>query len=95
VAAAIWDVMKELKVGVGKVLLVANSKALHHLLPDLVTPIDRNYALRFFVGRASIWRSHDADYFKALFPLYREMAGITITSEDEDEPDSRLSEHPR
>jgi hypothetical protein len=28
--------------------LVANSKILHHMLPDLVPPIDRQYTLRFF-----------------------------------------------
>jgi hypothetical protein len=53
---------------------VANSKALHHLLPDLVPPIDRNYTLMFFVGCPYIYRRRDADYFKALFPLFREIA---------------------
>jgi hypothetical protein len=74
VAAAIWDVLRELRVGVGQTLLVANSKALHHLLPGLVPPIDRNYTLMFFVGRPYIYRGRDGDYFKALFPLFREIA---------------------
>lgn len=30
--------------------LVGNSKVIHHLLPDLVPPIDREYTLRFFYG---------------------------------------------
>jgi hypothetical protein len=29
-------------------VLVANSKALHHLVPELVPPIDRQYTIRFF-----------------------------------------------
>lgn len=31
--------------------LVANTKTLHFLLPDLVPPIDRTYTCRFFYGR--------------------------------------------
>jgi len=30
--------------------LVGNSKVIHHLLPDLVPPIDRQYTIRFFYG---------------------------------------------
>ena len=30
--------------------LVGNSKIIHHLLPDLVPPIDREYTIRFFYG---------------------------------------------
>lgn len=74
VAASIWDVLRELSVGVGHTLLVANTKALHHLLPDLVPPIDRNYTLMFFVGRRYIYRGRDSYYFKALFSLFREIA---------------------
>jgi hypothetical protein len=73
-AASIWDILQELRVGIGSTLLVANSKALHHVLPDLVPPIDRNYTLNFFLGRPYIRRGRDADYFKALFPLFREIA---------------------
>ena len=34
--------------------IVANSKALHHLLPTLVPPIDREYTYRFFYGRTML-----------------------------------------
>lgn len=74
VTDCIWDVLQGLRVGIGQTLLVANSKALHHLLPDLVPPIDRNYTLMFFVGRPYIYRGRDGDYFRALFPLFREIA---------------------
>lgn len=30
--------------------LVGNSKVIHHILPDLVPPIDRQYTVRFFYG---------------------------------------------
>jgi hypothetical protein len=37
-----------LKVSISDSTLVANSKALCHILPDLVPPIDRQYTVRFF-----------------------------------------------
>jgi hypothetical protein len=45
VAEDAWQIMTALRVGIGETLLVANSKALHHLLPGLIPPIDRNYTL--------------------------------------------------
>ena len=53
VATFIWDVLQQLRVGIGKTLPGANSKALHHLLPDLVPSIDRNYRLNFFLADPS------------------------------------------
>jgi hypothetical protein len=74
VVEAAWEIMSSLRVGIGQTLLVANSKALHHLLPGVIPPIDRNYTLRFFVGRPYIYRGRDADYFRVLYPLFREIA---------------------
>jgi hypothetical protein len=36
---------------VAEVRLVANSKALHHVLPGLIPPIDRMYTFQSFYGR--------------------------------------------
>jgi hypothetical protein len=47
VAEQAWKIMAGLRVGIGETLLVANSKALHHLLPGLIPPIDRSYTLKF------------------------------------------------
>ncbi len=74
VAEAAWEIMANLRVGIGQTLLVANSKALHHLLPGLIPPIDRNYTLRFFVGRPYIHSGRDAAYFQAIYPLFHEIA---------------------
>jgi hypothetical protein len=74
VADASWQVMSGLQVSVAEVQLVANSKALHHVLPDLVPPIDRNYTLMFFVGRPYIYRSKEMRLFMAVFPLFHEIA---------------------
>jgi hypothetical protein len=74
VVQAAWEVLANLRVGIGETLLVANSKALHHLLPALIPPIDRNYTLEFFVGHRHIYRGRDADYFRAIYPLFHEIA---------------------
>ena len=34
--------------------LVGNSKVMHHLLPDLIPPIDRSHSLKFFYGNMNI-----------------------------------------
>jgi len=75
VARDAWQIMTTLRVGIGQTLLVADSKALHHLLPSLIPPIDRNYTLRFFVGRPYIYRGRDAELlFWATYPLFHEIA---------------------
>jgi hypothetical protein len=74
VTKEVWGILASLRVGIGQTLLVANSKALHHLLPGLIPPIDRNYTLRFFVGRPYIYPGRDADYFRVLYPLFQEIA---------------------
>jgi hypothetical protein len=53
VANRAWEIMANLRVGVGQTLLVANSKALHHLLPGLISKI-QGTAVRtaVFPGRA-------------------------------------------
>ncbi len=49
-----WSVLTALRVSVADAQIVANSKALHHLLPALVPPMDRNYTYRFFYGRNTL-----------------------------------------
>jgi len=36
--------------------IVVNSKALYHLLPDFIPPIDRQYTIRFFTRGPEAWR---------------------------------------
>ena len=70
-----WEIISNLKVGIGETLLIANSKALHHLLPDLIPPIDRTYTLKFFTDRREIYPGRDAELlFRAIYPLFHEIA---------------------
>jgi hypothetical protein len=75
VAEEAWEIIANLRVGIGKTQLVGNSKALHHLLPALIPPIDRNYTLKFFVGRPYIYSGQHAErLFRAVYPLFHEIA---------------------
>jgi hypothetical protein len=49
-----WSVLKEIFTGLtvmaSKTLLVGNSKVMHHMRPNIVPPIDREYTLRYLCG---------------------------------------------
>ncbi len=51
VAITIWAIISDIGISSGATQLVAGSKFLHHLLPDLVPPIDRAYTGNFFYAR--------------------------------------------
>lgn len=53
-APKLWDIVAHLKVSTSETQIVAGSKALHHVLPDLVPPIDRQYTFRFFTGQKQV-----------------------------------------
>jgi mRNA-degrading endonuclease RelE of RelBE toxin-antitoxin system len=48
---SIFTTLKTMKSGSN---LVGNSKVMHHLLPDLIPPIDRSHTLKFFYGNMNI-----------------------------------------
>jgi hypothetical protein len=53
-----WDLLKEifvrLKVMASGTSLVGNSKVMHHMMPNIVPPIDREYTLRILRGNTNI-----------------------------------------
>jgi hypothetical protein len=53
-AATAWEVIAHIKVSTSRTQIVAGSKMLHHLLPDLIPPIDRQYTFRFFTGQMMV-----------------------------------------
>ncbi len=73
VSDGVWKVMDSLGVGRQRVKLVVNSKALHHVLPDLVPPIDRAYVLRFFYNRGTL-TSPEEKTFKEIYPFFHRVA---------------------
>jgi hypothetical protein len=72
-AALIWAVISNAKVSTSQTQLVAGSKFLHHLLPDLVPPIDRQYTFSFFVGQKMV--PDDKAAFLDWFPKLADIGG--------------------
>ena len=48
---------------------MAGSKALHHVLPELVPPIDREYTLQFFYDNKMLQRG-ERQTFAEIFPQF-------------------------
>lgn len=61
-----------LKIGEGETKLIFNSKTLHHLLPNLIPPIDRQYTLLFFYN--STGPPHIENCFSEIYPKFVEIA---------------------
>ena len=53
-------IFRKIKIMASRSSLVGNSKVMHHLLPDLVPPIDGTHTLKFFYGHKNI--SKDESY---------------------------------
>lgn len=70
-AQIIWAVIARIKVSTSRTQIVAGSKFLHHLLPDLVPPIDRQYTFSFFTGQKAV--PDDRMAFLDWFPLLAEI----------------------
>lgn len=71
----LWSVISRMKLGKSdETKIVLGSKAVHHLLPELLPPIDRRYTLRFFLGRETLAAESEPDAFRAIFPRFREIA---------------------
>ena len=49
---------RRLRVSTSDATIVANSKALFHLLPNLIPPVDRQYTIRFVRYGPSRWKRH-------------------------------------
>ena len=63
------SLLSHLRVSSTDTQLVAGSKALHHLLPNLVPPIDGEHTLRFIYGYKPTYES-DERKFKKTFPVF-------------------------
>lgn len=72
VGAEVWHIIGGLQVSQSATRIVAGSKALHHVLPDLVPPVDRQYTFRFFTGQKSVQHG-EAAAFAEWFPYICEI----------------------
>ncbi|MBS1263439.1 MAG: hypothetical protein MAG715_00620 [Methanonatronarchaeales archaeon] len=74
IAEQLWDIIRSLEIGVGETKIVAGSKALHHLLPKLVPPIDGQYTLKFFYNnRGTALNQGGKTVFMEIYPRFVEI----------------------
>ncbi|UVT18407.1 MAG: hypothetical protein H8K03_11185 [Nitrospira sp.] len=73
VAEQIWSLIARLKIGIGQTRIVSGSKALHHLIPELVPPMDREYTLKFFFNHKNLNKSGE-DAFREMYPHFHRIA---------------------
>ena len=78
-AHEIWSVLSTLTVSKAESLIVANSKALHHVLPHLMPPIDHEYTLKFFYNRKNLSINED----EAFLEMYVEFHRIAVENSQE------------
>jgi len=76
-AALAWDVIARIKVSTSRTQIVAGSKFLHHVLPDLVPPIDRQYTFNFFTGQKMV--PSDRAAFLDWFPMWQTSGGVAAS----------------
>ncbi len=56
------DIFRGIKVMASGTSLVGNSKVMHHMLPNIVAPIDREYTLRYLRGTTNISNDLDSEW---------------------------------
>jgi hypothetical protein len=67
-----WQVISSIRASTSETQIVAGTKVLHHVLPDLIPPIDRQYTFRFFTGQKTV-PAGDRQAFLDWFPYLAEI----------------------
>jgi hypothetical protein len=67
-----WQVIAAIRASTSDTQIVAGTKTLHHVLPNLIPPIDRQYTFRFFTGQKQI-PPGDQRAFLEWFPYLAEI----------------------
>jgi hypothetical protein len=67
-----WQVIAAIRASASETQIVAGTKTLHHVLPELIPPIDRQYTFRFFTGQKQI-PAGDQRAFLEWFPYLAEI----------------------
>lgn len=74
VADELWKLTVSLGIVRNNAILVPCSKALHHILPELVVPIDRKYTGRFFSFHSPYFQYDQERTFREAFRYLRQVA---------------------
>jgi hypothetical protein len=74
VSGRIWKIIDGLAIVSNKTKVVSGTKALHHLLPDLVVPMDRAYTQRFLGWHNPEFQSKQKEFFRTAFQMFVQIA---------------------
>lgn len=77
VTPQLWNLVARLGIVDNKNTAVAGTKCLHHLLPDLVPPMDREYTQVFFGWQNSEFQNHPKECFGFAFRMFAKIAEMT------------------
>lgn len=94
VASELWSVMNCLEVSATESKLVAASKTLAHVLPELVPPIDRSYTATFFYGTSgkTLHMGQETAFMELFGSLHRVANGAEVRLRAElDRPDGYMN----
>jgi hypothetical protein len=70
----IWEVIRGLGIVENQAKIVAGTKTLHHLLPNLVPPMDREWTGRFFAYQPQRFQSGQHALFAHMYATFRQIA---------------------
>jgi hypothetical protein len=70
----VWQLIERVDIVDNEARLVALSKTLHHVLPDLVVPIDRTYTGRFFAWGTTAMQYKQRPLFFEAFTVFNQVA---------------------
>ena len=72
---ALWTLMSQLPIVENAALLVPVTKALHHVLPELVVPMDREYTQMFFGWQNPRFQYRQRECFVEAFGAFSRLPG--------------------
>jgi hypothetical protein len=70
VADRVWDLIEKMAISENSAKLVAGTKALHHLLPQLVVPMDRAFTGAFFGWNNYNWQYAQVETLRSAFEVF-------------------------
>lgn len=77
VSNRLWELIDSLAVVENEATLVAGTKTLHHILPELVVPMDRTFTRTFFGWHGSEFQYQQARLFRHAFGQFATIARAT------------------
>ena len=76
-AKTLWDLINEVRISTADNPIVSGSKMLHHLLPELMPPIDREYTRPFFMFRSQVFQYNPKIVFLRIWKNFAYIARNT------------------